>query len=141
MNFAVIPRSNVLGANNNLPASELGFVGMLNLNANTFMNNAIQLVDADGSTLGLDNLSGAIAFDNRLALTKDSIQVGTSFVFNPQKTPDAVLRAKDINLYPASVVNDKTIVGNPQRLGEFAITGGRLDTQMSITPRDTPFKF
>lgn len=141
MNFALIPRSNVPSGSNGLPASQLGFIGILNLNASSNMNNAIQLVDTDGSTLGLDNLSGSIAFDNNLALSKDSIHVGTSFVFNPKKTPDAVLRAKDINLYPANIVNGATTVGNPQRLGEFAITGGRLDTQMSITPRDTPFKF
>jgi len=83
MNFALIPRSNVPSGSNGLPASQLGFIGILNLNASSNMNNAIQLVDTDGATT----------------------------------------------------------VGNPQRLGEFAITGGRLDTQMSITPRDTPFKF
>lgn len=142
MNFALVPRGlDPDPSVGQYAASQLGFIGVLNLNANSYMNNAIQLVDADGSTLGLDNLSGQLTFDNRLLVNKDSIGVNTNLVFNPNKTPDAVLRAKDINLYPASVVEGKTMLGNPQRLGEFAITGGRLETQISIRPRDGAFKF
>lgn len=142
MNFALVPRLNVQdqsGINTN--ASHLGFIGVLNLDASKNMNNALQLIDMDGSTIGFDNLSGTIAFDNGLLVNKDSIGVNTSLLFNPNKTPQGVFRARDLNLYPASVVNGKTMVGNPQRLGEFAITGGRLATQMAVTPRNGAFNF
>lgn len=62
-------------------------------------------------------------------------------MFNPNKKKDDVFRVRDLNLYPATTANGKTTVGNPQRLGEVAITGGRINAEMTITPRDTPFVF
>lgn len=143
MNFALIPRAAITDQKDLVDGvNALNIVGVMQLDASKKMNNAIQIVDTDGSTLGLDNLSGTIGFDNNLIVNKDNVGFHYSFLFNPNKTVDGVFRAKDVNLYPATVDSNKLIsVGNPQRLGELAITGGRLDTQLSITPRDTPFKF
>ncbi|SPL71089.1 DUF6160 family protein [Acinetobacter stercoris] len=146
INFALIPRP-LLASQEGLVdgATALNVVGQMDLNSSSFMNNAIQLSDPDGSTLGLDNLSGSIAFDNSIIVNKNSAGFNYSFLLNPQKTPAGVFRAKDVNLYPTTGVTDSTtlnpVVGSAQRLGEVAVTGGRISSQMTITPRDGAFVF
>ncbi|TCM65827.1 hypothetical protein EC844_11473 [Acinetobacter calcoaceticus] len=143
INFALVPRAILTDQFGLLKenVNALNIVGIMNLNSSSNMNNAIQIVDVDGSTLGIDNLSGSIGFDNNLIINKDNVGFHYSFVFNPKKKPEGVFRARDVNLYPATTENGVTAVGNPQRLGEIAITGGRLDANLTLTPRDTPFIF
>lgn len=55
-----------------------------------------------------------------------------------------LFRARDFNLYPSTGTLDATgnpVIGSAQRLGELAITGGRLSSQMAITPRNGDFTF
>ena len=95
--------------------------------------NTIQLSDpADGSILGLDNLSGKLRFNNAIVIGPNSSGEGvvgfhTGLNINPEGNLAGVLRAKDMNFYPAS--------GAAQRLGEMAITGGTLTSRFNITPR------
>ena len=58
-------------------------------------------------------------------------QVGfnTAFTFNPDRNPAGVFRARDINFYPPTT-------GPGARLGELAITGGRLSSELRVTPRN-----
>lgn len=142
INFALVPRS-VLSSQDGLVdgVNAMNIVGIMSLIDSNAVTNSIQLVDADGSTIGFDNLRGVIGFDNNIIVNKNNIGFHYSFVFNPNKKKDDVFRVKDLNLYPATTANGKTTVGNPQRLGEIAITGGRINAEMTITPRDTPFVF
>ena len=75
-------------------------------------------------------------------ICKDNVGFNYSFIFNPNKKPGEVFRVGDLNLYPATTLGGgPTTVGDPQRLGEFAITGGRINLGLTLTPRDTPFVF
>ena len=78
-----------------------------------------------------------MAFDNSIAVNRDSVDFNIGLQFNPNRQKEEVFRVRDINFYPS--VNGT--VGNPQRLGEMAITGGRLNSSLSITPRDGAFQF
>ena len=126
MNFSLIP-------NNSLPAgAALGIIGDLTL-AST--GNTIQLSDPEnGSTLGLDNLVGKVAFSNAIVIGRDAtsgngtVGFNSTFKLNPDANPAGVFRAKDLNFYGPNS-------GMPARLGEVAITGGRLSSQFSIIPR------
>lgn len=97
--------------------------------------NTIQISDPiDGSTLGLDNLTGNMAFNNAIVIGRHNsgegmVSFNTGLTFNPNRTTDGVFRARDINLYPPST-------GAGARLGELAITGGRLTSQFGIIPRN-----
>jgi len=137
--FALVPRA-LLTSQDQLVngVNALNIVGVMNLNSSQAMNNVLQLADSDGSTLGLDNLAGKVGFDNSIVINKDNVGFNYSFIFNPDKNKDGVFRAKDVNLYPATSTG---AIGNPQRLGEIAITGGRLSSNMAITPRDGAFNF
>ncbi|MFV5515521.1 DUF6160 family protein [Acinetobacter gerneri] len=145
INFALIPRA-VLSSDAGLVdgVNALNVVGQMDLDSTLPMNNSLQLIDPDGSTLGLDNLSGSIAFDNSLIVNKNNAGFNYSFLFNPQRNAAGVFRARDINLYPGTGTLDATgnpVIGSAQRLGELAITGGRLSSQMAITPRNGDFTF
>ncbi|ENV36316.1 heme utilization protein [Acinetobacter venetianus] len=106
--------------------------------------NTIQISDpTDGSTLGLDNLSGKMAFNNSIVIGRHSSGEGmvgfnTGLTFNPAGTNGTgtnaekiagVFRARDINLYPPST-------GAGARLGEMVLTGGQLNSQLGIIPRN-----
>ena len=122
--------------------------------------NTIQISDPnDGSTLGLDNIVGKMAFDNAIVIAPDRrgtaltnptygegvVSFNAGFTLNPVGTTGVgannsalssnaqkiagVFRVRDINLYPPQT-------GNGARLGELAITGGRLNSQFSIIPRN-----
>lgn len=113
--------------------SRLSVVGELDLKGD---NNTIQISDPqNGSTLGLDRITGKVGFNNAIVVTKDQAsgegKVGfhTSLLMNPNKTTNGVFRAKDINFYPPAT-------GPGARLGELAITGGRISSEFNIIPRN-----
>ena len=136
--FALIPRALLTDQNQLVDGvNALNIVGVMNLNSGQAMNNVIQIADPDGSTLGLDNLAGKVGFDTSIVVNKDNVGFNYNFIFNPDKNKDGVFRVKDMNLYPAT----GGTVGSPQRLGEIAVTGGRLSSSMAITPRDGAFNF
>ncbi len=135
-NFSIIPLSLTASDYNSdgTPKEDknaLNFIGLLELDKT--QNNSIQLVDPiDGSTMGLDNIVGTVAFDNKIVVNSNNVGFNLGFNFNPNKTAAEVFRVKNIDFYPS--VNGT--VGSAQRLGELAITGGRLTSEMKITPRD-----
>ncbi|QIO06682.1 DUF6160 family protein [Acinetobacter shaoyimingii] len=127
IDFSLIPNNDLANG------GALTIVGDLKLKGS---GNTVQISDPqDGSTFGLDNLTGDIAFHNDIVIKKDmSTQLGNvgfnySLQFNPNKTAEGVFRARDINFYPPNT-------GPGARLGELAITGGRLTSEFSITPRN-----
>lgn len=124
MNFALVPSEagSLAGPQEN--ANRLGFIGTFKINSG-----AIQIVEpVDGSILGLDNISGRVNFDNAIVVNQNNAGFNLGFKFNPNKDPAEVFRVKDINMYPSG--------GNAQRLGEMVITGGTLNANMSIVPRN-----
>lgn len=129
MNLSLIPNNEY---KTDGTGNAMNIVGDLKLNAAS--NNTIQISDpVDGSTLGLDNIQGDIAFNNAIQINRNSAGEGVAsfnagLTFNPNRTTDGVFRTRDINLYSPS--------GSAQRLGEMAITGGRLTSQFSIMPRN-----
>ena len=137
INMALIPRSEFSSQDELVDGSnKLSFVGVFELDS--ALGNSIQILDpVDKSTIGFDQLSGTMAFDNSIAVNRDSVDFNIGLQFNPNRHKEEVFRVRDINFYPS--VNGT--VGNPQRLGEMAITGGRLNSSLSITPRDGAFQF
>lgn len=124
MNFALVPSEagSLTGPQEN--ANRLGFIGTFLINSG-----AIQIVEpVDGSILGLDNISGRVNFDNAIVVNQNNAGFNLGFKFNPNKTAGEVFRVKDINMYPSG--------GNAQRLGEMVITGGTLNANMTIVPRN-----
>lgn len=127
VDFSLIPNNDVDDGSRLSVAGEIDLKGA---------GNTIQISDPqNGSTLGLDNLTGKVGFNNAIVVAKDQgsglgkVGFHSSFLFNPDKTTTGVLRAKDINFYPPNT-------GPGARLGELAITGGRLSTELSIIPRN-----
>ncbi len=124
MNFALVPNNAVSASY----GSRLSIVGRYNLTAGT-----IQVSDPiDDSIVGFDNMSGLIQFNNAIVINKSDVSFNYSFDFNPDHDAAKVFKVKDINLYPAVLAVDNRV----QRLGEMVITGGRLSSAMSITPRN-----
>ena len=127
IDFSLIPN------NSATDGSRLSVAGELNLKGN---NNTIQITDPQtSSTLGLDRITGKVAFNNAIVVNKDqasgSGKVGfhASFLMNPDRNTDGVFRARDINFYPPTA-------GPGARLGEMAITGGRISSEFNIIPRN-----
>ena len=121
VDMSMIPGGNTLASN------YIQFLGNMNLT-----NGAVQIVDAvDGSIIGLDDMSGRIAFNNDIKIHKDSVNFNTQFNINPNQQAAEVLRVKSVNLYPSIGGGN---VGNAQRLGEMVFTGGRITSQLNITP-------
>lgn len=88
---------------------------------------ALQFVEpVDKTVLGLDGLQGSLGLDNYLKINKDSVDFYAGLTINPANTPAGVLRIRDVNMYPAG--------GNAQRLGEMALTGGKLVSNLNIKP-------
>ncbi|MCH7379406.1 MULTISPECIES: DUF6160 family protein [Acinetobacter] len=133
MDFSLIPNGEYRADGT---GSSLNIVGDLSLDKN--QNNTIQISDpVDGSTIGLDNLMGKMAFNNSIVIGRHSsgegvVSFNTAINFNPDKNAADVFRARDINFYPPSS-------GSSKRLGELAITGGRLNSSLSIVPRNGNF--
>ena len=135
MNLSLIPNNEYKADGT---GSRINIVGDFSLDPN--QRNAIQIADPnDGSMIGLDNLQGALAFNNAIVIApKDNVNgaegivnFNTEFTFNPQHIPEGVFRARDINLYPPNASST-----SGARLGEMAITGGRLSSQFGIMPRN-----
>lgn len=127
IDFSLIPNNDIADG------SRLSVVGELDLKG---AGNTIQISDPqNGSTLGLDNIVGKVGFNNAIVVAKDQptglgkVGLSASLLFNPDKSTTGVFRAKDINFYPPNT-------GPGARLGELAITGGRLSTELSIVPRN-----
>lgn len=124
MNFALVPSEAGSLAGPQSGANRLGFIGSYLINSG-----AIQIVEpVDGSILGLDNISGRVGFDNAIIVNQDNVGFNLGLKFNPNKTAAEVFRVKDINMYPSG--------GKAQRLGEMVITGGTLNANMTIVPRN-----
>ena len=109
----------------------ISFDGNLNLTSG-----AVQVVDpVDGSIVGFDNITGKFGFSNQIKIHKDNVDFNTAFTINPDKQAADVLRIKDLNLYPATFTGGvPTGVGSAQRLGEMVFTGGKITSQLNITP-------
>lgn len=129
MNLDIVPGVDTLSGN------RLSFEGNYDLKGNTtesgvqYTTSTLQLVDpVDGSIVGLDNITGNIGFNNQIKINKDTVSFSYALTFNPNQTADKVFRVRDINLYPPT--------GNGQRLGEIAITGGKLVSNITFKPRD-----
>ena len=135
MDFSLIPNSSIADG------ARLSIVGDFDMNQpNTY--NTIQISEpTDGSVLGLDNITGLLRFNNAIIIGKDAAGAGkvgfnAEFNFNPKQDAAGVFRVKDINLYPSVNTAGVISTGAPQRLGEMAITGGRLSSQLGIVPRN-----
>lgn len=132
LNLSLIPQNSIVDG------SALRVVGDFTMPVNT-KGNTVQITDPiDGSALGLDNLVGKVAFNSALVVGKEQsnglgkVSVKSDVYFNPDKSINGVFRARDINFYPPSS-------GAGARLGELAITGGRLSSNFSIVPRNGSF--
>ncbi|MEF9957212.1 MAG: heme utilization protein [Acinetobacter sp.] len=151
IDLSLIPNSEYNATNGD--GSRLSIVGELELKAvKDGGKSAIQFSDPlDGSTVGFDNIDGKMAFNNAIVIAPDTRQAcpvvgcdgmvtfktgltlnpaGTSGVGTDQEKIDGVLRVRDINFYPPAVG------AQPQRLGEMALTGGRITGQFGIIPRN-----
>ncbi|GAA5015367.1 hypothetical protein GCM10023206_26380 [Acinetobacter puyangensis] len=134
MSFSLIPNSEIQKIAGINVGSRLNIVGEVALNEAS--KNTIQISDpADGSILGLDNLTGKIGFNNAIVIDRYSALDNRGVVgfhaelhFNPEGNQAGVFRAKDINFYPE--------MGAGQRLGEIALTGGTLNSRFNIVPRN-----
>ena len=127
MDFSLIPNNEISTTNGN----RLSIVGRYLLK-----EGAIQLSDPiDESMIGLDNISGLVQFNNAIVVNKDNVGFNYGFTINPDREAENVLRVRDLNLYPK--LSDATNTG--QRLGEMVMTGGRINANMSITPRNGGF--
>ncbi|ETR95942.1 DUF6160 family protein [Acinetobacter lactucae] len=132
LNLSIVPNSSIADG------SALTVLGDFTMPA-TATGNTVQISDPiDGSAIGFDNITGKLAFNTALVVGKDTtsglgkVGVNTAVYFNPDKSIDGALRVKDINFYPPST-------GAGARLGELAITGGRLNSSFSIVPRNGAF--
>ncbi|MEG0486546.1 MAG: heme utilization protein [Acinetobacter sp.] len=132
MDLSLIPNSEIKADGT---GNRLSVLGDLKLKGT---NNTIQFSDpVNGSILGLDNLMGDIGFNNAIVISKNSTtgagQVGfnASLRFNPTQSTDGVFRARDLNFYPPV-----TGASTGARLGEIALTGGRLTSELNIIPRN-----
>lgn len=135
MDFSLIP-NNTIGADG---TTKLSIVGDFDMNQ---PNNTIQISEpTDGSVWGLDNITGILRFNNSITIGKDTAGAGkvgfnAEFTVNPDKSSQGVFRVKDINLYPGENNAGVISTGAPQRLGEMAITGGRISSRLGIVPRN-----
>ena len=127
MSLSLIPN------NNRDDGSSLTVVGDLKLDSAS--KNSIQISDpADKSIVGLDNITGHLQFNNAIKISRATngegeVSFNTGLKVNPQGTKEGVLRVRDLNLYPPNN-------GAGQRLGELALTGGTLNSQFKIVPRN-----
>lgn len=128
MNFSLLPQNSIADGNS------LGIIGRYKLTAGT-----VQMSDPiDDSMVGLDTMSGVIDFNNKIVINKDTVGFNYGFTFNPERTAQDVFRVKDVNFYPPSVSTTTTTQG--QRVGELALTGGRINANLGIIPRNTGFQ-
>lgn len=126
MNFSLLPQNSIADGNS------LGIIGRYKLTAGT-----VQLSDPiDDSMVGLDTMSGVVDFNNKIVIDKRTVGFNYGFTFNPERTAQDVFRVKDVNFYPPNVGANN----QGQRVGELALTGGRINANLGITPRNTVFQ-
>lgn len=121
-------------------SGQLGIIGELHMPHNV-MGNTVQIVDPfNNSKLGLDNITGRLSFNSAIVIGKAPtgskgeglVSFNNELVFNRTKTKEDVFRVRDVQFYaPGQTAG--------QRLGELAITGGSLKTELSIIPRNGAF--
>ena len=86
----------------------------------------------DEASIGFDNMSGLIQFNNAIVVNKDNVGFNLGFNFNPDNNPNDVFKVKDINFYPrVDATNNKA-----QRLGEMVMTGGQIRSEFVMRPRN-----
>ena len=127
VDLSVIPNNSLADGGN------LTVLGEIELKGD---NNAIQIKDPyTESIVGLDRITGKVGFNTAIVVSKDQatgagqLGLNAALLMNPQKTTTGVFRARDINFYPPTA-------GSGARLGELAITGGRISSELRITPRN-----
>ena len=127
LDLSVIPNNSLTDGGN------LTLLGELDLTGD---HNTIQIKDPyTQSILGLDRITGKVGFNTAIVVSKDQetgagqVGLNAALLMNPQKTPTGVFRARDINFYPPTA-------GQGARLGELAITGGRISSEFRMTPRN-----
>lgn len=134
MNLSLIPNSEIKADGT---GNSMMIVGDLAL---TGTNNTIQISDTGSvgdASLGLDNLTGEVAFNNAIVISKTEntptgkgqIGFNTTLNLNPNQTVGGVFRARDLNFYAPNATSGS-------RLGEIALTGGKLTSQLNIIPRN-----
>ncbi|MDR7017123.1 DUF6160 family protein [Acinetobacter sp. 3657] len=134
IDFSLIPNSEYKADGS---GNRINIVGNLELKGT---GNTVQISDPiDGSTIGLDNLTGKIGFNNAIVIGRHTsgegvVSFNAGLTFNPDRTTDGVFRARDINFYPPLNIGTEG-----KRLGELAITGGRLNSNFSMIPRNGNF--
>ena len=131
MNFALVPNNSIADGN------RLSIIGDYKM-----IDGTVQISDPiDESMIGFDRMSGLIRFNNAIVISKDNsapsdqqgnVSFNFGLTFNPNQIAGDVFRVKDINFYPpVNSVNNRG-----QRLGEMVITGGRLNANMTLVPRN-----
>lgn len=120
MNFSLIA-NNAISTNN---GNRLSIIGEYKLKDGT-----VQLSDPiQDSMIGLDRMVGLIRFNNAIVINKDNVGFNYNLQFNPERDAANVFRVRDINFYPPT--------GAAQRLGEMVMTGGRLNAELTLKPRN-----
>ena len=134
MNLDIVPGVDTLSGNRLSFEGNYDLKGSVTQSGVQYTTSTIQFVDPiDDSIIGLDNITGNIGFSNQIKINKETVAFSYAFTFNPDpgnatQRQNNVFRIRDINLYPSGQ--------NGQRLGEIAITGGRLNSNFSFRPRD-----
>lgn len=109
----------------------LGFAADLKLSSDA--KSFVHIVDTvDSTTIGLDSLTGrARITDGKVDVLSDGVNFSSTVQINPDNRVDEVFRVGDINFYPATAAGT---LSAPQRLGEMVMTGGRLESSLTIKP-------
>lgn len=109
----------------------------------------LQIIEpSDGSTLGLENISGKLQvrganINNQTGLTLDLVDDGIVIegrvLINEGRNSNALttqandLRIGNINFYSKNLATDASVnFNNPQRLGEIAIAGGEIYGKVTL---------
>lgn len=141
MIFSLIPQNEI-----GTYGSRMGIVGRYNIkpyNPNTGSGSTIQVSDPiDGSMLGFDKIQGVVEFNNAIVvnakkdLNTSNVGFNYGFHFNPNQSAADVFRIRDLNLYPPENKINPALSPAGQRLGEMVFTGGRINANLGITPRN-----
>lgn len=124
MNLSLVPNNKISASN----GSRLSFIGRYRLT-----DGSLQISDPiDEVSIGFDNMSGLVQFNNAIIVNKDNVGFNLGFNFNPDNNPNDVFKVKDINFYPrVDATNNKA-----QRLGEMVMTGGQIRSEFMMRPRN-----
>lgn len=74
MFLSLVPRQTITSQNGLVEGvNALNILGIYQLSNQGNLTNSIQIVDADGSTIGFDNLRGVIGFDNNIIVVRHEV--------------------------------------------------------------------